>query len=77
MQRPPLGRGPEQRLVQDVAAAPGAGGGVDGRGVEADDGQLAPPAYSVTTKEKAPIRLPSTNQVTLWAPGMVEVTLLT
>lgn len=76
MQRPPLGRGAEQRLVQDLAAAPGAGGGVDGRGVEADDGQLAT-RYSVTTKEKAPIRLPSTNQVTLCAPGIVEVTLLT
>lgn len=76
MLRPPLGRGPEQRLAQDLAAAPGAGGGVDGSGVEADDGQLGP-VYSVTTKEKAPIRLPSTNQVTLCSPGIVEVTLLT
>ncbi len=32
--------GPQQGLVQDLAVAPGAGGGVDGRGVEADDGQF-------------------------------------
>jgi hypothetical protein len=31
--------GPQQRLVQDLAVAPGAGGGVGGRGVEADDDQ--------------------------------------
>jgi hypothetical protein len=31
--------GPKQRLVQDLAVAPGAGGGVGGRGVEADDDQ--------------------------------------
>jgi hypothetical protein len=29
----------QQRLVQGLAVAPGAGGGVDGRGVEADDDQ--------------------------------------
>jgi hypothetical protein len=34
----PLG-GPQQRLVQNLAVAPGAGGGVGGRGVEADDDQ--------------------------------------
>jgi hypothetical protein len=34
----PLG-GPQQRLVQDLAVAPGAGGGVGGRGVESDDDQ--------------------------------------
>jgi hypothetical protein len=34
----PLG-GPQQRLAQDLAVAPGAGGGVGGRGVEADDDQ--------------------------------------
>ena len=36
---PPLRGEPQQRLVQDLAVAPGAGGGVDGRGVEADDDQ--------------------------------------
>lgn len=36
----PPGRGePELRLVQDLAVAPGAGDGVDRRGVEADDYQ--------------------------------------
>jgi hypothetical protein len=30
---------PQQRLVQRLAAAPGAGGGVGGRGIEADDDQ--------------------------------------
>ncbi|HEV7616249.1 MAG TPA: hypothetical protein VGO36_08465 [Solirubrobacterales bacterium] len=34
-----LGSDPQQRLVQDLAVAPGAGGGVGGRGVEADDDQ--------------------------------------
>jgi hypothetical protein len=34
--RPPVG-GPQQRLVQSLAVAPGAGSGVGGRGVEADD----------------------------------------
>lgn len=36
---PPVRRGPQQRLVQSLAVAPGAGGGVGGRGVEADDNQ--------------------------------------
>jgi hypothetical protein len=36
---PPLGGEPQQRLVQDLAVAPGAGGGVGGRGVEADERQ--------------------------------------
>jgi hypothetical protein len=46
--RPP-GRGePQLRLVQDLAVAPGAGDGVDRRGIEADDDQLgsAPPVNS-------------------------------
>lgn len=30
---------PQLRLVQDLAVAPGAGNGVDGRGIEADDDQ--------------------------------------
>jgi hypothetical protein len=44
VQGPPLRGEPEQRLVQDLAVAPGAGDGVDRRGVEADDDQrLATP----------------------------------
>jgi hypothetical protein len=35
----PSGGEPQQRLVQSFAVAPGAGGGVGGRGVEADDDQ--------------------------------------
>lgn len=31
-----VGGRPQQRLVQDLAVAPGAGGGVGGRGIEAD-----------------------------------------
>src|SRR5262249_42552742 len=38
---PPSAGEPQQRLVQDLAVAPGAGGGVGGRGVEADEEQLA------------------------------------
>lgn len=34
-----VGARPQQRLVQDVAVAPGADGGVDRGGVEANDGQ--------------------------------------
>jgi hypothetical protein len=37
--RPTLGGGAEQRLAEDLAVAPGAGGSVLGRGVEADDDQ--------------------------------------
>jgi hypothetical protein len=37
--RPSLCRGSEQRLGEDLAAAPSAGGGVLGRGIEADDDQ--------------------------------------
>jgi len=36
---PPLRGQPQLRLVQDLAVAPGAGDGVDRRGVEADDDQ--------------------------------------
>jgi hypothetical protein len=39
VQGPPLGGKPKLRLVQDIAVAPGAGDGVDRRGVEADDYQ--------------------------------------
>jgi len=35
----PAAGGAQQRLVQDLAVAPGADGGVDGRGVEADERQ--------------------------------------
>jgi hypothetical protein len=34
-----LGGGSQQRLVQSLAVAPGADGGVGGRGVEADERQ--------------------------------------
>jgi len=34
-----LGGGPQKRLAENLAAAPGAGGGVLGRGIEADDDQ--------------------------------------
>jgi hypothetical protein len=39
VQGPSLGGQPQLRLVQDLAVAPGAGDGVDRRGVEADDDQ--------------------------------------
>jgi hypothetical protein len=39
MRGTPLGRGPQQRLLQNLAVAPGAGGGVGGRGIEADENQ--------------------------------------
>jgi hypothetical protein len=35
---PPV-RGPQQRLLQNLAVAPSAGSGVGGRGIEADDSQ--------------------------------------
>jgi hypothetical protein len=35
----PPGGGTQQRLLQDLAVAPGAGDGVGGRGIEADDDQ--------------------------------------
>jgi hypothetical protein len=35
---PPVG-GAQQRLLQDLPVARGAGGGVGGRGIEADDDQ--------------------------------------
>ena len=39
VQRPPGGGETQLRLVEDIAVAPGAGDGVDRRGVEADDVQ--------------------------------------
>jgi len=39
VQGPPLWGEPKLRLVQDLAVAPGAGDGVDRRGIEADDDQ--------------------------------------
>jgi len=39
MPRPPLRREAELRLVDRLAVAPGAGDGVDRRGIEADDDQ--------------------------------------
>jgi hypothetical protein len=41
--RPPFGGGAEQGLGEDLAVAPGTGGGVLGRGVEADDDQRVAP----------------------------------
>lgn len=41
MQGPPRGGETQLRLVKDLAVAPGAGDGVDRRGVEADDVQRA------------------------------------
>jgi hypothetical protein len=43
MARPPGRREAELGGVQDLAVAPGTGGGVGGRGVEADDDQGVPP----------------------------------
>ena len=76
MPGPPVGGEPEQRLVQDLAVAPGAGGGVGGRGVEADDDQRRA-AQPVTVKAKEPTFLPLTNQLTTCLPGIVEVILFT
>jgi hypothetical protein len=42
--RPAGGGEPELGAVQDLAVAPGAGGGVGGRGVEADDDQREAPS---------------------------------
>ena len=56
---------PELGLGQDLAVAPGAGGGVGGRGVEADDDQeRSPPRPYFTRKTEVPTFLPLTNQVT-------------
>ena len=68
---------PEQLLVQDLAAARRADGGVRGRRVETDDRLAWAPAQPVTLKTKLPTRLPSTNQLTRCLPGMFEVILLT
>jgi hypothetical protein len=43
---PPVRGKPQPRLVQGLAVAPGADGGVDGRGIEADDDQLGSSANS-------------------------------
>ena len=74
----PSAREPEQRLVEHLAAARRADGGVGGRRVEADDRhRAARSAQPVTVKTKEPTRLPSTNQLTRCLPGMLEVILLT
>jgi hypothetical protein len=56
---------PELGLGQDLAVAPGAGGGVGGRGVEADDdqGDRLLDSY-FTRKTEVPTFCPLTNQVT-------------
>jgi hypothetical protein len=64
-------------LGEDLAVAPGAGGGVGGRGIEADDDQEARPRSYFTRKTVVPTFLPLTNQVTWWRPGLVEVILFT
>lgn len=82
--RAPGRREPELGLVQQLTVAPAAGGGVDGRGVEADDDQRGSASQSafragqlLTRKTKVPTRLPLTNQLTWWRPGIVEVILFT
>jgi hypothetical protein len=70
--RPPLLGEAEQRLVQNLVAARRGDCGVARRGVEADDGQRLG-----TKKLNSPTRLPSTNQLTRWRPGMFELILLT
>jgi hypothetical protein len=47
----------EVRLGDDVAVAPGAGGGVGGRGVEADDDQGARLLSPPTSRERRKCRL--------------------
>jgi hypothetical protein len=73
---PALGE-PEVGLGEDLAVAPGAGGGVGSRGIEADDDQEARPRSYFTRKTVVPTFWPLTNQVTEWTPGLVEVILLT
>lgn len=63
--------GTEPRLVQDLAVADRAGGGVSGGAVEADDGQRG------TRKLNTPTRLPATNQLTRCLPGMLVLISLT
>ena len=66
--RPAVGE-PELRLVQDLAVAPGAGGGVRGRRVEADYEQgRAPLLPASTRKTELPTFLPLTYQVTVCTP---------
>jgi len=72
----PLGE-TQVRLGQNFAVAPGAGGGVESRGVEADDDQEARPLPYFTRKTEVPTFLPWTNQVTSWRPTLVEVILFT
>jgi len=72
MQRAAALGGADERFVEDLTVADRASGGVGGRAVEADYGQRCG-----TKKLKAPTRLPLTNQVTRWLPGMLVVILLT
>ena len=69
VQRPAALGEPELRLGDDLAVAPGAGGGVGGRGVEADDDQEVRPRPYFTRKTEVPTFLPLTNQVTDDGPG--------
>jgi hypothetical protein len=76
VQRPAALGEPEVGLGENLAVAPGAGGGVRGRGVEADDDQGARLPY-LTRNTEVPTFVPLTNQVTSWRPGVVEVILFT
>ena len=70
VQRPAALGEPEVGLGENLTVAPGAGGGVRGRGVEADDDQESRLLASVvvaqglTRKTEVPTFLPLTNQVT-------------
>jgi hypothetical protein len=56
---------PELGLGENLAVAPGTGGGVRSCGVEADDDQRrSPPWPYFTRKTEVPTFLPLTNQVT-------------
>jgi len=72
----PLWGEPQLRIVQGLAVTPGAGGGVGGSGVEADDDQ-GDGSQPLTLKMKVPTFWPLTNQVTRCLPGIVEVILFT
>ncbi len=78
--RAAIGREAEQGLVENLAAAGRADGGVLGSRVEADQRQVrsrSAPGQLGTTKAKDPTFLPSTNQLTTCLPGMFDVILFT
>ena len=76
--RGPAVRGePELRLVEDLAVAPGAGGGVGGRGVEADDEPGQCGASPCDPEDGGADFLAFDEPGDLCRPGMVEVILFT